>query len=167
MQINPSSPALTGVSCLRVDSCPVQTWDQLSAGSGCSHGAGISGPDRRIRLLRALYRCCWMSVDVCFRPTLRALTQVRGKNLSTHTISNVLRAIVPLEVTTMRPGHHSTLGGGWLRLSPRARCTKGLLSAIEENPTCGGFLPDWCSYLLSRNSVTSPAKRIGFFRCRK
>lgn len=32
-----------------------------------------------------------------FRPTLFALTQVRGRNLSTSTISNVLRAIVVLE----------------------------------------------------------------------
>ncbi len=32
-----------------------------------------------------------------FRPTVFALTQVRGRNLSTNTISNVLRAIVVLE----------------------------------------------------------------------
>ena len=32
-----------------------------------------------------------------FRPTLFALTQVRGRNLPTNTISNVLRAIVVLE----------------------------------------------------------------------
>ncbi|WP_369937284.1 tyrosine-type recombinase/integrase [Xanthomonas tesorieronis] len=33
-----------------------------------------------------------------FRPTIFALTQVRGRNLSTNTISNVLRAVVVLEL---------------------------------------------------------------------